>query len=64
LKFVGVLSSPSGEVRPLVFANIPAGNASVRSKHERSNWSGRFKRFFEDILGELNGLVLIGDGGE
>ncbi|CAF4729854.1 unnamed protein product, partial [Rotaria magnacalcarata] len=57
-------SSPSGDVRPLVFANIPAGNCSVRSKHERSNCSGRFRRFEEFILGEFVGLVLTGDGGD
>ncbi len=63
LKFVGVVSSPSGDDRPLVLAKIPAGNASVRSKHERSNCSGRFNRFNTGILGDAIGLVLIGDGG-
>jgi hypothetical protein len=58
LKFVGVVnSSPSGEVRPLVLANIPAGKVSVRSKHDRSNCSGRFIRFNDEILGDVDELV-------
>ncbi len=59
LKFVGVVSSPSGEDRPLVLANIPAGKTSVRSKHELSNCSGRFNRF----IGGVCGFVLGGEGG-
>lgn len=63
MKFVGVFSSPSGEVRPLVLAKIPAGRASVRSKHERSNCSGRFNRLIGEFFGDGDGLVFTGDGG-
>ncbi len=59
-----MVSSPSGDDRPLLLANIPAGNVSVRSKHERSNCSGRFNRFVENSFGEFDGLGLGCDGGK